>query len=940
MDLPLYSPNTPYIPYKPDNPDKLYLEDDSSLQTEDDTEVERKYSQDFTPHPEISHVFHNQVVEGQVKEKIPGNIPGNINRGKLMKAATDLGIAAQKYDKTMQIHQIGASQNAVGKIWSNNIPLPYKITKDLIEQLQKKPLELKTVRNLIASRYESIKLKLEGPELNNKFTEAVANLMAKIQEYESRGEHHCDENYAEQNTQNILEFTSCLDTLQLNCSNEELNQLLKETSNDCKSLLKSPIPASTSFRYEKNKLIEILENLRQSGLNVEKLEKVNKKLAEYNSSEEDYVTIPQFLISHHSNLESYVLVADILVHCKSDVIEKELLKLAKKTDKEITEFVVKDGLETVRELKAPVFLKTMNCDFTTIVPKAPVGMDHAVIGGKDFTGGIASSFIEGSSIDESELGSTFRALHVSKQKLAEAQFKKGNKVDEQDLKEREDIVEKINEIKSIEIKIKSTEKEIEKYESELISERKPITFREKQIQKCERKLADEESLSDKEKKSLNSTIKDLKFQITDINRNIRMRVVEIDNNLEELKNSFGELNNRLYDLKGEVDDFLDRENVYKDIKPLEDIGLDQWEQARTAAKESFRETYLNGSQKYDEEIKGYEEEIANANQRLACVSSDLAELGLIDLLMCSYDSHIQQNRVHIDNEGNTRVLNIDFARYLAPEDAFIRENQTFPTLRSYICGCDDVQFSPEQIEMIKGFDVENLERENHVENRADVEKCSQQIHRFKIILEILKDPDNLKTGTIKKWCGKLFNSPIPINNPDIQDYKKVLLDFFYTQLAKETNIEPMNLDNKEDVLRFRKVLEQKVSSLSNNLRSQAFEKIHPKAYENLKSRVGKLKEYVGNNDPTNLKGATYAMYPDFVPFFKVIERLSPNPVESFSVGRLNGTLVQIPLEHWITQAQETNLATPEELEDMKNALERIKKGACKDGELNTTMELG
>lgn len=178
---------------------------------------------------------------------------------------------------------------------------------------------------------------------------------------------------------------------------------------------------------------------------------------------------------------------------------------------------------------------------------------------------------------------------------------------------------------------------------------------------------------------------------------------------------------------------------------------------------------------------------------------------LLDELFCSYDSHVYQYKVE-----DGKVFNFDFARFLAPHEAFVRGENVFVSLRSTLLDnpVTTVPISPQLISQIKGWDSDKIEAglksqglvgdeetfrkaeeriQNPNESTEEVqEEVFKQIHpkamkRFKERMVALQEyiTDCEQTGTESTLRGAFDNM-----YPDLAPFIKVARRMYFNPSAQ------------------------------------------------------------------------------------------------------------------------------------------------------------
>lgn len=274
---------------------------------------------------------------------------------------------------------------------------------------------------------------------------------------------------------------------------------------------------------------------------------------------------------------------------------------------------------------------------------------------------------------------------------------------------------------------------------------------------------------------------------------------------------------------------------------------------------------------------------------------------LTDTLLCSCDSHIVQ---YIVKDGE--VLNIDFARFMAPSEAVLgNNNNVYLKLRSTFLDHPQASepFSQDEIKTILSWNLAQIEsdwtKDGLLGNETAFKKAEEEIKNLQAERAHLgADSDAL----LREKCIKY------------------------------------NLPNDLGADEMKKALQLEILKQESNLRKECYTKVHPDAFKAFKERALALQEYVKNNPSPNLKEAFPKMYPLAAPFMTVLERLDMNPSSSISIVNSEGSLKERSLNSIIAEAKENSLASPREIQEMEEALAIYEQTSRPESSLKTAMD--
>lgn len=284
---------------------------------------------------------------------------------------------------------------------------------------------------------------------------------------------------------------------------------------------------------------------------------------------------------------------------------------------------------------------------------------------------------------------------------------------------------------------------------------------------------------------------------------------------------------------------------------------------------------------------------------------------LQDIEMQTYDSHSSQ---YANVDGN--VYCFDFARHLAPSTCFMKTNSFGETLTHVAFRSTFLDFPVAKDPLPDSFI-------NHIQNRnmEEVEKELRKNGRIgdPIFFKEAKTAIEEMDQDSSKAKDSLYSKSLDILQETCAKYDVVFL----------SNDPKTSYQN----------LSKRLNELKKTIQEGCFRQIHPQAFENWKSRVSLMQDYVRHSEAPTMEGLRNAAYPELAIFFKVLERLAPNPSGVIGVGVANKVAFQTNLESVIEQAQESGLASEDEIELMHNNLRLLQAQACSSSDLTLTMNL-
>jgi hypothetical protein len=289
-------------------------------------------------------------------------------------------------------------------------------------------------------------------------------------------------------------------------------------------------------------------------------------------------------------------------------------------------------------------------------------------------------------------------------------------------------------------------------------------------------------------------------------------------------------------------------------------------------------------------------------------TKSITDHALSDALLCSYDSHIMQ---YLMKDGD--VVNIDFARFMAPNEAFTRgegDNKgVFLTLRSVWLDhpVTEQPLSSEHVNTIMNWDMEQIEsqwrRDGLIGDSAFFDKATATIEDLRV------DRRNLGSAS--------------------EDELNVLCDKYGLEKGSE--------------MEMKKGIASHLKNQFESIQQECFGKIHPKAFEEYKNRTlalqGYIRECQAEQKSPNLAEAIPRMYPKLAVFMKVVERIDENPGVSISFTSSSGSLQQRSLSSIISEAENKKMASADEIAQMKESLAYYLANVPDESTISTAMDL-
>lgn len=259
---------------------------------------------------------------------------------------------------------------------------------------------------------------------------------------------------------------------------------------------------------------------------------------------------------------------------------------------------------------------------------------------------------------------------------------------------------------------------------------------------------------------------------------------------------------------------------------------------------------------------------------------------LLDLVYCSYDSHESQYK----KDENGKVYNIDFSKFLGPGIAIRDQNREVnATLRS--CLFDYPQFdlplSPKLIKIIHEWNLDH-------------------IYHAHISQQLVGDLKEFKVAT--QELEKLYEELDVINRYIKGGDRGAAADPLKPLKDKYGNASPS-------------VLRDEIIKKINAISIKTFPSIHPKAFDLLMSRIKTMKEVISQHgERTTPRMLRDALYPQFKPFFIVLDRIMDRPAEYIAVNHAGAR----SLESLIIELRASSLASKEELRQMEKAMVELR----------------
>lgn len=308
--------------------------------------------------------------------------------------------------------------------------------------------------------------------------------------------------------------------------------------------------------------------------------------------------------------------------------------------------------------------------------------------------------------------------------------------------------------------------------------------------------------------------------------------------------------------------------------------------------------------KRDEDIEKLNAQIKVAESNYKALLKGIRNQAFIDLLFCSADSHMGQ---YLVKEGE--VYNVDFARHLVPEN-FEKEGETYGTFRSALLEHPAVSqpLSQEEVNTMKQA-IQNFSKLQEKFPLRDLEVSERKINTLNKHMDRLK---NLEESQIKNFAEEMKAA--------------------YGSEIKKT--EPAEI---------KKELTEQLKKFQGNEKIFCFQNIHPIAFKEMSERVSRLENYLAKCDnegtkPTILE-ATFEMYPNIKPFVQFLKRSELTPFDHLSVGLIKDEFQYRSFEKTLKEASSEGMASPQEIKEMTEALERMKTKRTTISLLQTTMDI-
>lgn len=295
--------------------------------------------------------------------------------------------------------------------------------------------------------------------------------------------------------------------------------------------------------------------------------------------------------------------------------------------------------------------------------------------------------------------------------------------------------------------------------------------------------------------------------------------------------------------------------------------------------------------------------------QMAVKSGDAMELAILDLELTSYDSHIHQVKFV---EGEPRSY--DFSRFLMPGIAMEGDDGEIRAfLRSDMLDHPAVfgkEIPQALVEKWKALTPEVIEQrmqeEGLLDSRESFDARGQELDRLRDYRDVLGWGTDEKVQEVARDLGVTTDSR--------------------TELRGVVN------NRIEEVQR------------------QAFQRVHPVALEAWKIKAERRVRYLEAAGPKTIEGLRNAMYPEFAPFFRVLEKESGNPGTRLAFRMEAGHLQLRSLEAIIRDAEQSmadghGYATDQEIQEMKEALGGLRAsgeplvGSCLDVSLTAGIAL-
>lgn len=614
-----------------------------------------------------------------------------------------------------ELESMGQSQNPVAKLGGVQY-LPRKVLED---NLKPAPVNLMSVGQIIDSCCSKM-----PKNLRTKVSEACKEPIIKV--FENPNDPTIkNERPNEASLQNtVLKIIEKVKTIasdntdEVQTNKDSLNELLQ----NLEKTVALPSLENVSKLYDKD---EVLSRLRAISATTNApnillaIQHLSAQNQQYISEERLIADFEHtFNLNLRPHLTEYVSAIDFAVANKANAAAAatSLKQAAVSTKIDEPEYVFKRGHENTRELLANTLVASLGLA-TPLVPKFNVGqLVGAKLGAAENPEGIASRFVHGKPFPR-EL---WDRMMQAKQDLALAKFRERElpelKAEAEDLRSQyDDLKDQIADLKT---QREALTKEIEKLEAQQdLTIAKLITQVWAEQSGLQKMLDEDPSLK------ANPSLRE-----------------GIENQVAELEKKKGSLNKQ----KLEFDNLPKNKKLRKQIKEKAEELNDKAFEIRKL-EESIREMPFDriaSIEKHIIEATNNYNQIANEIKALGD-SESIVDHALTDALFCSYDSHFNQ---YIVNDG--KVLNIDFARFMAPSETYQRDGATFAALRSTWLDHPVVEdtLSTEKRSQILSWNLNEIEqrwREDGLIGDAEVFKSAEQsLQHLDSTLEFLGNSKN------------------------------------------------------------------------------------------------------------------------------------------------------------------------------------------------------
>lgn len=324
-------------------------------------------------------------------------------------------------------------------------------------------------------------------------------------------------------------------------------------------------------------------------------------------------------------------------------------------------------------------------------------------------------------------------------------------------------------------------------------------------------------------------------------------------------------------------------------------------------------------------------------QELPQLAESVQRNVLSDLLLCSSNP---PDRAQYRMSKSGEVTNTEISRAFLPE--FVRDgDMVFASLQSPLSDHPATE-TPLNTELIGKLNVENF-RSEFDGLKADEPAYKQRVSKFKDLQNKIGLLDKPQTEQAYKKLSQLcqdFKMPITLNQP----YNDFVRGFEQVVKDNKGATEKLNLLKTDGTYKelyeiyqkcqffqlqptYEMFKNQSVPVMEREidfLKKESQTKIHPKAYEQMITRMELAKEYGKVKQPT-ITGLREKLYPQLKLFFEVQSRLKKQPVDPRGRG--------MPLNVIIDEADIQKVISPQELKEMRAILQELKKEAVDASEL-------